>query len=132
MIIAGSISIACCTQCIIFVLHIESSIIMAQRILVVGDDLDSLSKIYLSLIHRKYSVIVTDKTEEILPRIKRYKPALLILNEDHYNTVKSKIRATTIVLAEKNSTTELNYGDLKLEKPFSMDQLVKLVKAWTI
>lgn len=105
---------------------------MAQRILVVGDDLDSLSKIYLSLIHRKYSVIVTDKTEEILPRIKRYKPALLILNEDHYNTVKSKIRATTIVLAEKNSTTELNYGDLKLEKPFSMDQLVKLVKAWTI
>ena len=105
---------------------------MTQRILVVDNDIDYLSRIYLSLLHRKYRVEVTNKTEEILPRIKRFKPALLILNEVQYNAVKSKLRALTIVLTEKNSTTELNYGDLKLEKPFSMNQLVKLVKAWTI
>lgn len=105
---------------------------VAQKILVVDNDIDHLSRIYLSLLHRKYRVVVTDKTEEILPRIKKYKPVLIILNEVQYNIVKSKLRAITIVLTEKNSTTELNYGDLKLEKPFSMHELVKLVKAWTI
>lgn len=105
---------------------------MAQKILVVDNDLDNLSRIYLSLLHRKYRVQVSDKPEETLQLIKKFKPALLILQESHYNAIKNKLRATTIVLMEKKSAIELNYGDLKLEKPFSMHDLLMLVGKWTI
>lgn len=105
---------------------------MAQKILVMDTDIDNLSRIYLSLLHRKYKVEVTDKAQEILERIKRFKPALVILCEEDYHSVKTKLRTTTIVLTPKNSATQLNYGDLKLEKPFSMHDLVKLVEEWTI
>jgi len=50
------------------------------RVLVVDSNLHTLSKIYLSLIHKDYKVEATDDAQEIMARIERFKPALIILN----------------------------------------------------
>lgn len=103
-----------------------------QKILVVDSDLDILSRIYLSLLHRNYNVEASDKAEEVLDRIKRFKPALLILEASHYNKVRDKLKTTTIVLTEKDQSQQLNYGDVQLTKPFQTEKLIKLVEDWII
>jgi len=55
------------------------------RILVVDSDLHSLSKIYLSLIHKDYKVEATDDAQEIIARTERFRPRLLILNASAKN-----------------------------------------------
>ena len=52
----------------------------STRILVVDSDLHTLSKIYLSLIHKNYRVEASDDAQEIIPRTERFKPRLIILN----------------------------------------------------
>ncbi len=52
----------------------------STRILVVDSDLHTLSKIYLSLIHKNYRVEASDDALEIIPRTERFKPRLIILN----------------------------------------------------
>ena len=49
------------------------------RVLVVDSDLHTLSKIYLSLIHRNYKVEATDNAQEIVASVDRFKPRLVIL-----------------------------------------------------
>ena len=60
---------------------------MANRakILIVDSNLHSLSKIYLSLIHRNYKVEASDNAQEIMPRTERFKPRLIILNTATHN-----------------------------------------------
>lgn len=55
------------------------------RILVVDSDLHTLSKIYLGLIHKNYKVEATDDANEIIPRVDRFKPRLLILRTSTKN-----------------------------------------------
>ena len=50
------------------------------RILVVDSNLDTLSRIYLSLIHKDYKVEATNDVREIADRIARFKPKLVILH----------------------------------------------------
>lgn len=50
------------------------------RVLVVDSDLHSLSRIYLSLIHKDYKVEAADDAQEIMARTERFKPRLIILH----------------------------------------------------
>lgn len=103
-----------------------------KKILVVDSDLDQLSRIYLSLLHRNYNVEASDKDNEITERIKRFKPALIIIGQEFYQLIKTKLKITAIVLLPATATMELNYGDIKLVKPFQMEELLKLVEEWII
>jgi hypothetical protein len=62
------------------------------RILVVGTDLHVLSKTYLALIHKDFTVEATDSIREIVPRLERFKPRLVVLHADaneYYNELVS-------------------------------------------
>lgn len=50
------------------------------KVLVVDSDLHTLSKIYLSLIHKDYKVEATNEAQEIVARVERFKPRVIILN----------------------------------------------------
>jgi len=101
-----------------------------EKILVVDEDLDSLSKIYLSLIHRRFKIEACNNPHEIPERLKRFKPAVIVLGTKEYGRLSLKLKIPAIVLGEKNdqSAIELNYGDIHLKKPIHADKLIRTVE----
>lgn len=101
-----------------------------EKILVVDPDLDSLSKFYLALIHRKFKVEACNDPVEFLGRMKRFKPSIVILNTTEYNIHSKKLKIPAIVSVEKDSksTFQLNDGDTALIKPVSVDELIEAVE----
>jgi len=100
-----------------------------EKILVVDSDLDSLSKIYLALIHRKFKVEACNNPEEFSDRMKRFKPAVVILNADEYSIRSKKLKQPAVVMIDsENHSVELNDGDISLTKPVSVDELIKAVE----
>ena len=95
----------------------------------VDPDLDSLSKIYLALIHRKFKVEACNNPEEFSDRIKRFKPAIVILNSKEYSIRSKKLKLPAIVVVDKeHPAVQLNDGDFSLAKPVSVDELIKAVE----
>ena len=101
------------------------------RILVVDNDLDNLSRIYLGLIHRNYKAEATDNTAEIPERIKRMKPAVIIMGKMAYLTSLAKSRIPVILLMEKSEQAcpNMDPGVVLLEKPVSIDTLVDTIES---
>lgn len=100
-----------------------------EKILVVHQDLDFLSRVYLVLIHRKFKVEACNNPEELAARLKRFRPAIIILNLKDYNTISSKLKIPAIVLFENGNTdTELSYGDIPLKQPIHMEHLLRVVE----
>jgi DNA-binding NtrC family response regulator len=101
-----------------------------EKILVVDYDLDSLSRMYLALTHRKFKAEVCNKPEEIKQRLKRFNPAVIILSLDDYTAISLKLRIPAIVLIEEGyaSSVQLHDGDIPLQKPVHADELVKAVE----
>jgi hypothetical protein len=100
-----------------------------EKILIVDQDLDALSKMYLALIHRKFKTEACNNSEEIAARLKRFRPAVIILPFEDYNPISSKLKIPAIVLFENGSSAiELNYGDIPLKKPVHVDELIKTVE----
>jgi DNA-binding response OmpR family regulator len=52
------------------------------RILIVDHSLNSLSSLYIGLLMEDYNVEASNDAGEIMPRIKRFNPNLVILNKD--------------------------------------------------
>jgi len=104
-----------------------------EKILMVDSDLDSLSKIYLALVHRKFKVEACNNSAEISDRLKRFKPEIVILNLDEYNNYSRKLKPLAVVIADKENagTTDLNVGDILLTKPLALDDLIKAVESLT-
>jgi len=100
-----------------------------EKILVIDQDINSLSKIYLALIHRKFKAEACDNPEEIFARLKRFKPSVLILHLKQYEEISKKLNIPSVVIFEKEGTiTQLNYGDIPLRKPVSTEVLMKAVE----
>jgi len=93
-------------------------------------DLDTLSKIYLTLVHRNYKAEACNKSEELAERIKRMKPAVVILCFGSYQVIKSKLKTPAIVLVEKHEidSVETDPEIIALEKPLQMDVLMHNVQ----
>jgi DNA-binding response OmpR family regulator len=100
-----------------------------KRILVVDRDLDSLTRIYLALIHRNYKTEASDKPEEMEERIKRLKPMLMIVGPDEYELIKDELKTPAIIVVANDfsETIHLNDGDKVLRKPIHVDQLMQLI-----
>jgi DNA-binding response OmpR family regulator len=100
-----------------------------EKILVVDDDLHHLSKIYLALIHRQFKAEACNNPEEIPARLKRFKPAVIILDSEQYHKINNRLRIPAIVMSGQESPeNHLNYGDLRLKKPISAEVLIKTVE----
>jgi DNA-binding response OmpR family regulator len=100
-----------------------------EKILVVDHDLDSLSRIYLALIHRKFKAEACNNSQEISARLKRFKPSVIILNSDDYDKFQNKLKIPAIVLVEKkNAGVALNDWDIQIKKPVQIDELIKAVE----
>lgn len=56
-------------------MHVET-----KRILIVDDDIESLSTIYISLLPLDYNLEAAMDGGELLPRLERFKPHLLLLS----------------------------------------------------
>jgi DNA-binding response OmpR family regulator len=52
------------------------------RILIVDHSLNSLSSLYIGLLMEDYDVEASNDASEILPRISRFNPNIIILNKD--------------------------------------------------
>lgn len=98
-----------------------------KKILVVDSDLDSLSRIYLALVHRNYKTEAADKSEEIPERLKRMKPQLIILGKKEYLEVRDMLKIPTVICMEQNEEQDfqLNEISVMMTKPVQIDQLVK-------
>src|SRR5688572_3545240 len=100
------------------------------KVLVVDNDLDTLSKIYLALVHRNYKTEASDKVAEIEERIKRFKPSLLILGRNEYLSINNTLKIPAIVVGEKEELEVMaSESDVVfLPKPFSVEALVKAIQ----
>jgi DNA-binding response OmpR family regulator len=101
-----------------------------EKILVVDPDLNSLSKIYLALIHRQFKVEACNNSEEFLDRMKRFKPSVVILNTREYNIHSKKLKIPAIVALDREAEPkpQLNDGDISLTKPVPVDELIAAVE----
>lgn len=50
------------------------------KVLLVDDELASLSKMYIDLLLKNYEVEATQEAREVLPRIRRFRPDVVIIN----------------------------------------------------
>jgi PleD family two-component response regulator len=101
-----------------------------EKILVVDHDLDNLSRIYLALLHRGFKVEACNQPEEIIDRLKRFKPAVIVVNSNDYKKIMERLKIPAVVLSEIQSCSgvPVNDGDVLLKKPVHADALVKAVE----
>ena len=100
------------------------------RILVVDKDLNTLSRIYLALIHRNYKAEASDNLQEITQRIKRLKPSLIILGVDEYNSVKDSLRIPVILLKDGKAVmpVDLPSDVITVEKSIQVEKLIAAIE----
>jgi DNA-binding response OmpR family regulator len=101
-----------------------------EKILVVDTDLDSLSRIYLVLIHRRFKTEACIDADKIPEHLLKFKPAIIVLGHKEYTNLGKKLKIPAIVLSEKDdpASIQLNYGDIHLKKPIHAGQLIKAVE----
>ena len=95
----------------------------------VDNDLATLSRIYLALVHRNYKVEASDKPEETIERIRRFKPSLLIIGSNEFKTLNTSFKIPCILLYDKGMKDGITGDDeiFPLENPVPIDTLVKLI-----
>jgi Response regulator containing CheY-like receiver, AAA-type ATPase, and DNA-binding domains len=101
------------------------------KILIADSDLDLLSKLYLTLLHKGYRIEATNEPEEIIMRMERFKPNLLILNDMMDGLTKTilfelykKKTAVLLITEAKDPYSEFRFRKMEhLHKPVDMIQL---------
>ena len=78
-----------------------------EKILVVDEDLYSLSKTYLALIHRKFKAEACNNVEEIMSRLNRLKPSVIILGSKEYVKINVKLKIPAIVISDPENEASL-------------------------
>lgn len=101
-----------------------------EKILIVDQDINNLSKLYLALVHRKFKTEACNNPEEITQRLKRFKPVVIVLNFKEYQAIGNKLRIPAIVMTapENANPAPLNYGDILLHKPIHASELIKAIE----
>jgi len=109
---------------------------MANRtkILVVDSDLDSLSRIYLALVHRNYKAEASDQQQEISARIKRLKPAVVILGKNEFYSLQQDLKMPAIILMDKEEVTGFPGREdlVAMEKHVQIERLIRTIETLVI
>jgi DNA-binding response OmpR family regulator len=103
------------------------------KILVVDNDTDTLSKIYLALKHRNYRVEVSDTTDSVPDRLQQLKPHLVILGKNEFLELRHLLKCPAIILLpqEEKGIMALDDEFRAVEKPVHVHELMQLVKELT-
>jgi hypothetical protein len=111
----------------------NQTMIGKTKILVVDPDIDSLSKIYLKLLHRNLPWSM-QLPNEIDQRLKRLKPSIVIIHHELYWEIEKKLKMPVIVLYDQQSSISIReQADLKiLRKPVPAAELLIAVKSLTV
>jgi DNA-binding response OmpR family regulator len=114
------------------------------KILVVDNDMQRLADVYSKLVLKQYNVEVTVDWDEVLNRVKRFEPDLIIIKSEIpkfdgtvlCKSIKSKYRIPIILLIDRNSPTALRIdsceADAFIEKPVDGAQLLLLVEQFKL
>jgi DNA-binding response OmpR family regulator len=112
----------------------------SYKILVVDNDMQRLADVYSKLVLKQYNVEVTVDWDEVLNRVKRFEPDLIIIKSEIpkfdgtvlCKSIKSKFLIPIILLIDRNSPTTLRIdsceADAFVEKPVDGAQLLQLVE----
>ena len=110
------------------------------KILVVDNDMQRLADVYSKLVLKKYQVEVTVDWDEVINRVRRFEPHLIIIKSELpkfdgtvlCKSIKTQHQIPIILLVDKNSPTALRIdsceADAFLEKPVDGPQLVQMVE----
>jgi DNA-binding response OmpR family regulator len=111
-----------------------------HKILLFDDEMDSLSKVYISLLLKDFQVEATTDPNEILRRSRRFRPDLAIVNGDVPGfdghevcaLLKSEMERPIILLVGPETTTTINIdhcaADAIITKPVDMPGLLQTVR----
>jgi len=104
------------------------------KILIVDSDMITLSRVYLALIHRNYKTEASTKVEELVERMKRMKPSIIILGEKEYRSLTQPLKLPTILLLDKAEGSPIALDDILvgIEKPVHIDTLIEKIEALVI
>ena len=110
--------------------YITERMAARTKILVVDSDLDSLSRVYLALVHRNYKVEATDKHEETIERIKRLKPSVVILGKHEFFSLNKELKVPVILLLEKDDLSSITAHDelVLMDKHASIEKLIHAIE----
>jgi len=104
------------------------------KVLIVDADLHSLSRIYLGLLDREFPVEASNDLEELLPRIRRFQPQVLLISEEMgragLNGLQRQLKSAgifTILMTEPgNSPVAADLPvDERIEKPLHLHHLME-------
>jgi DNA-binding response OmpR family regulator len=103
------------------------------RILLVDNDLDSLSRIYLKLVQKGISAEASENLEEVDARINRFKPNLILISQKmigpeagiYCKNLHAMSGVLPMLIVEAGDNT--NYRVDFLRRPLEAEQLMALV-----
>lgn len=103
------------------------------KILVVDNDTDALSKIYLALKHRNYRVEVYDTTDSIPERLQKLKPDLVILGKNEFLELQRLLKCPGIILLRQQEKGSIILDDefRAIDVPVHVHELMERVKELT-
>lgn len=110
---------------------------MAKKapILVVDSNLHMLSKIYLALIHKKYTVEAANDAEEIMARAQRFKPRLIVVSNTAKNLTPAvyeqlaQLRVWVFLIEDEKQSTVPNIRKLEvLRTPLNLAEMEEKIR----
>ncbi len=114
------------------------------KILVVDNEMHRLADIYSKLLLNEYNVEVTVDWDEVVGRVKKFKPDLILIKSELpkfdgptlCRAIKTKFRIPVILLIDKNSAAALDIdgcdADAFIEKPVDGSQLLQMVEEFKV
>ena len=100
------------------------------RILIANSDLKMLSKIYLTLLHKNYKTEASNEPDELLERIKRFKPSILILDGECFQLLSKRNKIPVIIVSSSTDGMDVPEDEeiIVLHQPVSMEILLQAIK----
>ena len=113
------------------------------KILVIDNDVGTLSKIYFNLLFKNYRVEICNDQREIIPRVQRLRPHIVFVNLQMTQTSGEEIcrnlkkhSSTPVVLIQPpgaTPSTKINgcHADEVIFKPINLTELNQIIVRWT-
>lgn len=110
------------------------------KILLVDNEMQRLADVYSKLLMKDYKVDVTVEWDQVLSRVKRFNPELIIIKSEMpkfdgtllCQSIKTQYNIPIILLVDKDSPTALQINsceaDAVLEKPVNGPELLQMVE----
>jgi len=106
------------------------------KVLVIEEDIGSLTRLYLGLSQAGFNVEVSDNMNEILQRVNRFKPQVILVNyaltvnkENFTSIINNKASIIILYLTDIDQPQEENIQMIK--KTFKLNEVVEKIKKLT-